>query len=464
MLTEWVDAARWRRAIRPSAPFSIAALEKAGRLAFVPRLARSTARLHRPCIALASHPSLRHGDAAELVRQWRGQPQSLLLLPREGTQAEIEALLAPFCPLAMRVCRVGIEPQLTAAQVRGVLQAIAPKQLVLPYHDPAAAAAGAADPYLPFAPAAEKTPPAEKNAEKKRRDRQPSPPREPSGPEPTEEEMRKAEEEEVIINGPSVFWPERSVGCSSDGTDAAHQPWAASRLAPCQTLRFGSQRDFERVLLPADAADPLFDRLQTIGDGIQAVRFTGRVELQKKGDQPAQMVLLPEGYTPPPPKGYYDNEPPPESVIEQIKRESDARDSTRTSGGASASGVAGANEAAPVSCAAGSSGGAGASDGAGASSSGRAVPDPKFFGQPQAEVLQAALLRRGIRSAVRQVAAEDEEAHGEGAATFVDLIHPTIGRLDARVEMRPGASVVVASDEETVKVLREAMLEQLVQL
>ena len=54
----------------------------------------------RPSIVIASHPSLRLGDAPTLLRHWKDDVRSLLLLTTPALDDEL--LLAPFEPLRMQ--------------------------------------------------------------------------------------------------------------------------------------------------------------------------------------------------------------------------------------------------------------------------------------------------------------------------------------------------------------------------
>jgi integrator complex subunit 9 len=61
----------------------------------------------RPSVVLAPHPSLRLGDAPTLLRHWRDDARSLLLLTSPVSDEDL--LLAPFLPLAIEVGRCPID-------------------------------------------------------------------------------------------------------------------------------------------------------------------------------------------------------------------------------------------------------------------------------------------------------------------------------------------------------------------
>ena len=130
MLAEWLDIARNARIYTPSSPFDLETLHAARRLVFSPHCEQLSAPIQRPAIVVATHPSLRLGDAPSILHHWRHDPLSTLLLTTPCTDYEL--LLAPFAPMAIQVVRCPIEPRLNAAEAAALIGRLRPKQLVLP--------------------------------------------------------------------------------------------------------------------------------------------------------------------------------------------------------------------------------------------------------------------------------------------------------------------------------------------
>eukprot|EP00966_Prymnesium_polylepis_P275944 6375660-Prymnesium_polylepis.1 len=80
MLVEFLDGRRRQRALAPDAPFAFEELRRSGALICAKRLSDLGGAPPSPAVVLASHPSLRLGEAPALLMQWRSQRASLLLL------------------------------------------------------------------------------------------------------------------------------------------------------------------------------------------------------------------------------------------------------------------------------------------------------------------------------------------------------------------------------------------------
>ena len=104
MLVEYVDARRQRRALSPDSPFDFAELQRTGALRCLSQLETlAGGGGARPSIMLASHPSLRLGDAPRILNAWKHQVTARALgipcerpRPRGGSSS-----LIPLPPLTL---------------------------------------------------------------------------------------------------------------------------------------------------------------------------------------------------------------------------------------------------------------------------------------------------------------------------------------------------------------------------
>ena len=156
MLLEWVDSARQKRALsrqgggraQPDDAFGFSDFVKRGRLVVAASLDELTTPLPAAAIVLATHPSLRLGDAPILLNRWREDPRSLLLLTTPCGNGFIDAngdgggggdealLLAPFAPLRMHVERCYVDARLGASCAVALIGKLCPRRLVLPSASP----------------------------------------------------------------------------------------------------------------------------------------------------------------------------------------------------------------------------------------------------------------------------------------------------------------------------------------
>ena len=83
--------------------------------------------------------------------------------------------------------------------------------------------------------------------------------------------------------------------------------------------------------------------------------------------------------------------------------------------------------------------------------------EPLYFGTPQADSLVAALGRRGVRATWRS-------APLQGMSSEVLAVVELDGKEEARVELLKGESVVCCEEETTAELLREALMDQLVEI
>lgn len=141
-LPEWLDPQREQRTRRADNAFAFEQLVASGRLVCARQLAELAPAPRAPCVMLAASAALDHGDAPRLLRRWRAQPASLLLLT---SPEHAHTSLAPFEPMAMRVMRCPIDTRLGAAHASSLFELLTPRRVLwLPAHadtPPSAAAA-----------------------------------------------------------------------------------------------------------------------------------------------------------------------------------------------------------------------------------------------------------------------------------------------------------------------------------
>ena len=94
-LGEWLDEPRGARAFLPEMPFDFDEMVADGRLVCAPSASELAAPLPEPCIVFASDPSLRAGEAARLLDEWR-QPfhgrEALLVLTSRTDDCEVSRI------------------------------------------------------------------------------------------------------------------------------------------------------------------------------------------------------------------------------------------------------------------------------------------------------------------------------------------------------------------------------------
>ena len=136
MLLLRLDHARQAKAYVPTNPFELEALVAARRLIVSTQLSQLTAQIRTPAIVIATHPSLRLGDAPTLLHHWKDDPQSLLLLTEASAHDErsyVNALLAPFMPARLQIARCAIDTRMGPTDAMSLLQTLRPRQIVMPH-------------------------------------------------------------------------------------------------------------------------------------------------------------------------------------------------------------------------------------------------------------------------------------------------------------------------------------------
>ena len=241
ILTEWLDMARQARAYVPTNPFDFETLQFARRLVVSSHLDQLQAPIQRPAIVVATHPSLRLGDAPTVLRHWRDDPRSLLLLT--SPCADEELLLAPFQPMRMQVARCVIDPRLGPAEAIDLLDNLSPKRLI-----------------LPSPPTASPQPPAGTTAV------------EPAAATPADPYVS-------LLDG------------RRDGQSC---PWSISRLAAYDALELQTVTGYEVAFMPMRAAMDV--NMVELVPGVNAGRFSGHLRYD---DVYERLRLLPDGWVEP---------------------------------------------------------------------------------------------------------------------------------------------------------------------
>ncbi|GFO12839.1 integrator complex subunit 9, partial [Plakobranchus ocellatus] len=88
-----------------------------------------TTDFHTPCIMFAGHPSLRMGDIVHLIELW-GNSSANTIIFTEPDFPHLDAL-APFLPVAMRVCYCPIDTSLNFSQANKLIRELRPLHLVV---------------------------------------------------------------------------------------------------------------------------------------------------------------------------------------------------------------------------------------------------------------------------------------------------------------------------------------------
>jgi hypothetical protein len=84
------------------------------------------------CVVFAGDPSLRFGDALRIMQLWRDEPRNAVVVCE--SEHDIDSLLAPFQPMSLQAfnCIADVDPRLSLAEARRLLNDIKPRRLVAP--------------------------------------------------------------------------------------------------------------------------------------------------------------------------------------------------------------------------------------------------------------------------------------------------------------------------------------------
>jgi hypothetical protein len=383
MQVEWVDEERRTRTLAPPAPgrpqltdpFPFDEHILQGRLVVASSLADLEAPLPAAgAIVLATHPSLRLGDAPNLLHCWRDDPRSLLLLTTLQGGADAEAamalLLAPFEPVRCRVQRCILDARLEPSVAAAVVEQLAPRRLVVPSTSPMNSDDGH---------------------------------RAMSGSAAMGDAVNSADAADDDATHAATERLLEAADATGDGLLGRRCP--ASRLVRGKSCRMVSRRTHQLAFMPHSAAVGV--QLRTVTPTIKAARLSGVLRTERSG----HLALLPDAH---------------------------ASAATNTCDG---SGIS-------------------RRDGNVGDSSAGAAESSILLGTPKGERLVAALIRRGVEANVRQSADEAD-------CTLVELVGGSEGAgRGARIELRSGGSesMLVATSLEALALLREVMMESLVEL
>jgi len=383
MQVEWVDEERRTRTLAPPAPgrpqltdpFPFDEHILQGRLVVASSLADLEAPLPAAgAIVLATHPSLRLGDAPNLLHCWRDDPRSLLLLTTLQGGADAEAamalLLAPFEPVRCRVQRCILDARLEPSVAAAVVEQLAPRRLVVPSTSPMNSDDGH---------------------------------RAMSGSAAMGDAVNSADAADDDATHAATERLLEAADATGDGLLGRRCP--ASRLVRGKSCRMVSRRTHQLAFMPHSAAVGV--QLRTVTPTIKAARLSGVLRTERSG----HLALLPDAH---------------------------ASAATNTCDGSGSS----------------------RRDGNVGDSSAGAAESSILLGTPKGERLVAALIRRGVEATVRQLADEAD-------CTLVELVGGSEGAgRGARIELRSGGSesMLVATSLEALALLREVMMESLVEL
>ena len=133
ILAEWLTSSKQTRVYLPEEPFLHSYYLRIGRV-------KQFASIHStefnneyrtPCILFTGHPSLRFGDVVHFIELW-GSSQANLIAFTDAEFPYLEAL-APYQPLAIKVCFTPIDTSLNYQQVNTILADLQPKNLLVPH-------------------------------------------------------------------------------------------------------------------------------------------------------------------------------------------------------------------------------------------------------------------------------------------------------------------------------------------
>uniref|UniRef100_A0A2C9L1D1 Beta-Casp domain-containing protein n=1 Tax=Biomphalaria glabrata TaxID=6526 RepID=A0A2C9L1D1_BIOGL len=130
IFAEWLSAGKQSKVFLPECPFPHADLLSKGRL-------KNFSSIHTglstdfvtPCILFAGHPSLRMGDIVHFIELWGNSPSNTIIFT-EPDFPHLDAL-APFLPIAMRVCYCPIDTSLNFSQANKLIRDLRPLHLVV---------------------------------------------------------------------------------------------------------------------------------------------------------------------------------------------------------------------------------------------------------------------------------------------------------------------------------------------
>ena len=83
-----------------------------------------------PCVVVASHPSLRVGDALHFMNLWKSSQSCTIVLTDPDFAPD--DVLAPFQPLSMKSTFCPLDPRLSLLELKVLLTDARPRQLFLP--------------------------------------------------------------------------------------------------------------------------------------------------------------------------------------------------------------------------------------------------------------------------------------------------------------------------------------------
>ncbi|CAG5124649.1 unnamed protein product, partial [Candidula unifasciata] len=130
IFAEWLSSSKQSKVFLPECPFPHADLLSKGRLKNFSSIHTGlTTDFHTPCILFAGHPSLRMGDIVHFIELW-GNSSANTIIFTEPDFPHLDAL-APFLPLAMRVCYCPIDTSLNFSQANKLIRDLRPLHLVV---------------------------------------------------------------------------------------------------------------------------------------------------------------------------------------------------------------------------------------------------------------------------------------------------------------------------------------------
>ncbi|KAK3764323.1 hypothetical protein RRG08_008805 [Elysia crispata] len=130
IFAEWLSPVKQSKVFLPECPFPHADLLSKGRLKnFSSIHSGLTTDFHTPCILFTGHPSLRMGDIVHFIELW-GSSSANTIIFTEPDFPHLDAL-APFLPLAMRVCYCPIDTSLNFSQANKLIRELRPLHLVV---------------------------------------------------------------------------------------------------------------------------------------------------------------------------------------------------------------------------------------------------------------------------------------------------------------------------------------------
>ncbi|RDX72424.1 Integrator complex subunit 9, partial [Mucuna pruriens] len=132
IIPEWLCKQRQERLFAGEPLFAHIKLLKERKIHVVPAIHSHELLINwqeEPCIVFCPHWSLRIGPVVHLLRKWRGDPKSLLIL--EGV-LNPELALLPFKPVAMKVLQCVFPSGIGLQKVQPLLKTLQPKTVLCP--------------------------------------------------------------------------------------------------------------------------------------------------------------------------------------------------------------------------------------------------------------------------------------------------------------------------------------------